>query len=285
MRNILIFIFYSLALIIIGRQLTFLPIINPKIPVTGKDVEVIREDVAQFIKTQKGQYSIYYEDLISGERFGIQENTVLTAASLNKLGIVGYLYSQASKKEIDLEEKIIIQKEDLQVYGTGSLRYEEPGSAYTLKYLAQLALQKSDNTAAHVLNIRLGEKNIQYYVTALGMGATDQASNETSARNVGYFFEQLYKNKITSPDLTQELLGYMKDSDIEDRIPKYLPKTLAIYHKTGNAIGLMHDGGIIDDNKNPFILVVMAQNSVDEAATKDIIGKIASIVYSGRGNK
>lgn len=267
----------------IGRQLSFLPAISPITNTSAKDTELIREDVVEFLKTQKGQFTVFYEDLKSGEKFGIQENTVLTAASLNKVGIIGYLYHLAGKKEINLEDQIVIQSEDIQDYGTGSLRYEKPGQPYTLKYLAQLSLQKSDNTAAHVLNLRLEEKNVQFYVTtSIGMEATDQINNETSARDMGRFLEQLYNNKITNSALTKEVLGYMKDTDFEDRIPRYLPKGISIYHKTGDATGFIHDAGIIDNGENPFILVVMSQNISDENAAKDTIGKIAKLIYSAR---
>lgn len=287
MRNLLIFIFYSLALILIGRQLVFLPIITPIHTKEFVDAETLKQDTVELLASQKGkqQYSVYYEDLTTGDYFGIQENTILTAASLNKLGIIGYLYNVASKNEINLEDKIVIQKEDIQDYGTGSLRYATPGGTYTLKYLAQLALQQSDNTAAHVLELRLEEKNVQFYVTTLGMGATSMVNNETSARDMGIFLRSLYKKRITNPSLTQEILGYMTDTDFEDRLPRYLPKTYKTHHKTGDAVGLIHDAGIIDDGVSPFILVVMGSNIEDENLAKDTIGKIAKLITDKRSEE
>lgn len=284
MRNLLIFIFYSLALILIGRQLVFLPIITPIHTKEVVDAETLKQNTVELLASQKGkqQYSVYYEDLTTGDYFGIQENTILTAASLNKLGIIGYLYSVASKNEINLEDKIVIQKEDIQNYGTGSLRYAEPGGTYTLKYLAQLALQQSDNTAAHVLELRLEEKNVQFYVTTLGMGATNMVNNETSARDMGIFLRSLYKKRIANSSLTQEVLGYMTDTDFEDRIPRYLPKNYKTYHKTGDAVGLIHDAGIINDGTSPFILVVMGSNIEDENLAKDTVGKIAKLIADKR---
>jgi beta-lactamase class A len=285
MRKIAIFLFYSFFLILVGRNLSFIPQIYFEHKAQVKDSDQIRQDLITFLKTQKGQFNVYYEDLKTGDTFGINENTILTAASLNKLPIVGLLYSLASKKEINLEEPIVIQREDIQDYGTGVLRYENPGQSYTLKYLAQLTLQNSDNTAAHVLEIRLGEDNVQAYATRIGMDSTDMIDNLTTPRDIGKFFELLYQDKVTSKPLTKELLGYMENTDIEDRIPKYLPKSLHVYHKTGDAIAMIHDGGIIDDGKNPFILVVMSSNFTDENSAKDTIGQIAKIVYTARGAK
>ena len=73
---------------------------------------------------------------------------------------------------------------------------------------------------------------------------------------------------------------------MKDRIPKYLPKTVTVYHKTGDGVGFIHDGGIVDDGKAPFVLVVMTQNVSDENNAKDTIGKIAKLIYDDRkGNQ
>lgn len=285
MRKLFIFLFYSFFLIVLGRNLIFIPQINLQNNSKSKDTEELRDDIINFLKDQKGEFNVYYEDINSGENFSIHANTVLTGASLNKLPVVAYLYHLASKKEIDLQETIVIQKSDIQDYGTGSLRYEQPGQTYTLQYLAQLSMQESDNTAAHVLNIRLGEDNIQSYAYQIGMGSTNMVDNDTSARDVGHFFELLYTNKIANPALTKELLGYMEKTDFEDRIARYMPKSLHIYHKTGDGVGFVHDGGIISNGKTPFVLVVTSSNISDEPKAKDAIGKISQIIYEGRGEK
>lgn len=285
MRKLLIFIFYSFILLLVGRNLTVIPPIRVAQQQEAKDAESIRAEILKFLKNQDGEYSIYYEDFKTGEAFGIQENSVITAASMNKLPIVGCLYYMAAKKQIDLEEKIVIQQEDIQDYGTGSLRYEDPGQAYTLKYLAQLTLQKSDNTAAHVLYVRLGADNVQYFASQLEMAATSMVDNDSSARDIGRFLSSLYQSKFTTPALSKEILGFIENTDIEDRIPKYLPKNIHIYHKTGDAVGNIHDGGIVDNGKNPYILVVMTDSIKDEAKTKDNIAQISRQIYNLRGGK
>lgn len=282
MRKIAIFLFYSFFLLILGRNLSFIPQLNFAREEKVKDTEQIREELTALLKETPGQFSIYYKDLETGEEFGMQENSVLTAASLNKLVIIGYLYHLAGRKEINLEDKIVIQEQDIQDYGTGSLRYQKPGEPYTLKYLAQLAFKQSDNTAAHVLTIRLGEENIQEYARQLGMSATSMVENETSAADVGKFLDFLYQKKITSPALTQEMMDFMKDTDFEDRIPRFLPDEAVVYHKIGDAVTLVHDGAIIDNGKDPFILVVMSHNLKDEEKAKESIGSIAQFIYNSK---
>ncbi len=285
MRNFAIFIFYSFFLLLIGRNLLFIPAISIGGDSKAMEPEEIRDEIVEYLKTQKGDFSVYYEDLITNENFSIHGNTVLTAASLNKLPVVAYLYHLASEKEIDLQETIVIQESDIQDYGTGSMRYQKPGEQYTLQLLARLALKESDNTAAHVLNIRLGEENIQAYAYQIGMDSTNMVDNDTSARDIGKFFQMLYQNKIASKALTIELLEYMEDTDFEDRLTPLLPRNIHVYHKTGDGVNFIHDGGIISNGKTPFVLVVLSSNVTDEKAAKATISKIAQLVFVSRGEK
>lgn len=285
MRKLLILIFYSFFLIVLGRNLLFIPTINISGAQKAKDPQEIRDELVGFLKERQGEYSVYYKDLLSDESFSIDSNAIVTAASVNKLPIVAYLYHLAAKNEIDLQEPVIIQASDIQDYGTGSLRYEKPGQQYSLQALAKLALKESDNTAAHVLEIRLGEDNVQAYAYQLGMLSTNMVDNETSAHDVGNFLELLYKDKISSKPLTLEMMGYMEDTEFEDRLPALLPDRLHVYHKTGDGVNFVHDAGIITDGKNPFVLVVLSSNVMDEKVAKETISKIAQIIYKDRGSK
>jgi beta-lactamase class A len=284
MKKFVIIIFYSFFLLLLGRQLNFLPIISLPDNKTQSSLSVdeIRELMIEYISEFEGDYSIYYEDLVSGDAFGINHNSIMTAASLNKVPIIFYLYSLAGKREVDLEEKITLLKSDIQDYGTGKLRYEKPGGVYTLKKLAELAFKHSDNTAVHLLTIRLGENNVQYFVDSLGLSATNIAFNETSPRDFGMLISKFYNNELMSEALKQELMDYMSDTEFENRIPKYL-ENAKVYHKIGDSDNMVHDGGIIvPENGSPFVLVVMTQGIVEEENAHDSIGKIAKEIYDKR---
>ena len=281
-KNLIItLVVYSIILLFVGRQLSFFPQIKFG---SREAAEDIRKNVLEkFLKEEKGSYSIYYKDLATGQEFGINENKVLTAGSLNKLLIVSYLYNLARDNKINLEDKITIQKKDIQDYGTGSLRYDGEGKPYTLKTLTQLALEQSDNTAAYVLSIKLGEDKIQEYGKKLGLASTNMANNKTTARDMGKILGLIYSGKITSDPLTRELLDFMKDTDFEDRLVRDLPSNVSAYHKAADATNMVHDVGIIGDKKNPFILAVLTSDIKDEEEAKRTIGKMAKFIYD-RGN-
>lgn len=280
-KNFIIFtLIYSLLLLFVGRQLAFIPQINFFQKPNASD---LRKDVlAKVLKKEPGSYSIYFKDLTTGQDFGINENEVLTAASLNKLPIVAYMYNLANKGKINLEDSVVIQKDDIQDYGTGSLRYQDPGGSYSLKTLAKLSLEQSDNTAAHVLGIRLDLDNVQKYLKGLGFVSTNIANDTTTAKEMGKLLELIYDRKIAKEALTHEMLDFMDDTESEDRLPADLPKSINVYHKTGDAIGKIHDVGIIDNGKNPFILAVLTSDISDEVRAKSTIGKIAKYIYDNQ---
>src|SRR5690554_1427669 len=95
-KIIITFIVYSIALLFIGRHMTFLPTVSlsGKNEAQNEEVKAINMEVLnKFLSAEEGTYSIYYKDLNTGEELGVDENKVLTAASLNKLVIAAYLYS------------------------------------------------------------------------------------------------------------------------------------------------------------------------------------------------
>ena len=199
-----------------------------------------------------------------------------TAASINKVPIVATLYYLNNKGGIDLDEQITLQENDIQDYGTGSLRYQKPGQVYTLRTLARLALQQSDNTAAHILGKKIGTDVIQNTINNWGLTQTNMEENKTSPKDMGLLYQKIRNQEVASEALTKELLGFMKDTEIEDRLPRLLPETAVVYHKTGDAVGNMHDVGIITYKDTVFFLgVLTADIGEDEEKAKTTIAKIA----------
>jgi len=274
------FIFYSIFLLFLGRNLSFLPQID--LQTKEQNAQEVKRKAQQFVASQKGMFSVYYKDLTTGREFGINENRVLTGASLNKLMIVSYLYHLAAEDKIDLDEKVVIQKEDVQDYGTGTLRYNGVGETLSLRSLAQLALEKSDNTAGYVLGIKLNMENIEKYAKNLGLFSSSMKHNKTTAKDMGTILDLLYNGKITNKAYTQEFLDFLKDTDFENRLPRFFEEDVVVYHKIGDAINMVHDVGIIDAERKPFILAVLTTEIVDEEEAKRAVGELAKIIYEAR---
>ncbi len=242
--------------------------------------QTLAENIEKLISTTGGTFSVYFYDINKNEEYGYHDRMVLTAASLNKIPILASLYHLAGKKEIDLEKIITLQKEDIQDYGSGSIRYDKPGTLYSIKTLARLMMEKSDNTASYILAQHIiGMDKIQSMVDNWGLTQTNMFENKTSAKDMGTLLVKIYKGEITTSPLTAEMLNFMEKSDFDDRLPKGLPKNTRIYHKTGDEIGKIHDVGIVDLAGRPYFIGVLTSDITDEEKAKNIIANISKIVY------
>ena len=231
-----------------------------------------------------GTYSIFIYDLNTNEGFGISEDTVLTAASVNKVPILAGLYHLADTGDIDLDDTVTIREKDIQDYGTGIIRYQKPGVQYSIKTLARLMMQKSDNTAAYVLaRVLITAPKLQSLMDEWELVQTDIDKNKTSAHDMAILMTKMYRGEIANEALTREMLGFMTDSDFEDRIPALLPPDTIIYHKTGDEIGNMHDVGIVEIPNQPYFVAFLALDFIDgEDNAKQAIATASKLIYDYR---
>jgi beta-lactamase class A len=211
---------------------------------------------------------------------GINESTIFTAASVNKVPILAALYEEAQKGNVDFEKIITLQQEDIQDYGTGSIRYDPPGTTYSVKTLVRLAAQKSDNTAAYLLaNYIISPNIVQTYVNNWGMTQTDIINNKTSNRDMELLFKKIMNGNIANAALTQELLGFLKDSDFEDRLPALLPHNTTVYHKIGTGDGSIHDVGVILSGKKKYYIGIFTSDITVENETIALEAKLSKTVF------
>lgn len=267
-------------MLFIGRSLTFLPKIQ-KIQTLYSNDKTLTTIINNDIHKAPGNYSIYITDLFSPLAVSINEKQIHTAASVNKIPIVAVLYALSQQRKINLDEKITIQKNDIQDYGTGSLRYEKPGRTYSIKTLVKLTLKQSDNTAAHVLANKIGMDVIQKMITSWGLSQTDMKTNKSTVYDMSILFRKIYNNEITTPALTQELLGFMKNTENEKRLPKNLSSNVTVYHKTGDGVGNIHDVGLIIYKNHVYFVGVMTTDVGNyEKETEEKIAQIAKDTVS-----
>lgn len=242
--------------------------------------DLVNKNLQEYLSQQQGTYALYIYDINKNEGYGLREKTVMTAASTNKVPILACLYYYAGKEEIDLEKIIVTQPSDIQDYGTGSIRYESPGKPYSLKTLARLMMEKSDNTAAYILaNQVLGTEKIQSLMDIWDLKQTDIANNKSSPFDLALLLLKMYKGEVTTQALSMEMLNFMTHSDFEDRIPAGVPKDVKVYHKTGDEVGKIHDIAIIEKSSHPYILTIFSSDITDESQAKKVEAEISKRVF------
>lgn len=283
----IVFSFYPKSSIIsplatIQPSITPKPKLNNVLSIFSK--ERIPDNLKQRIKETIGltwkNYSILIIDTNSDFTVGINEEEIFTAASVNKIPILAALYTKVQSGDIDLDTVITMQEQDIQDYGTGSMRYDTPGSTYSIKTLAKLMMQQSDNTAAYILaNHIIGIPTIQELLLQWNMDQTDMINNKTSNADIASLIKKIYQGNIANVAYTKEMLSFFKDGEFEDRIPALLPKDVVVYHKIGTEIGVMHDVGIVVGPTTKYYLGIMTSDIANEEETVTLMAKLSKIIY------
>jgi len=289
---ILIAVILAVTIVLISRETRrnggiISPIPDSQAPASILDFVIPRknpDELKKIVKQQIGStwnnYSVLVSDFTSPFTMGINETTIFTGASLNKVPILAALYDEAQKGNVDFDKIITLQADDIQDYGTGSIRYDPPGTTYSIKTLARLTGQESDNTAAHILGVDVLSMDLtQRYVNDWGMIQTDMVNNKTSNQDMALLFRKIVNGQIVNNALSQELLGFLKDSDFEDRIPALLPKDVTVYHKVGTGPNEIHDVGVVVRGKTKYYIGIMTENITDVDGAATLSAQISKDVF------
>lgn len=243
-------------------------------------MNTLKKRLMETIGDTEQNYSIYIYDLQNSISLGINETALHTGASINKLPILAVLYYLVQKGTIDLDRIVSLQENDIQDYGTGSIRYQKPGTQYSIKTLASLMMKQSDNTAAYILaNHTIGMSMLQTILTGWGLTQTDMANNKISAKDLFLLMEKMYEERVANHALTLDMFSAMKDTDFEDRIPAKLPADTTVYHKIGTGVGVIHDVGIVVSPTTTYFAAFLFSNVKNEGETTARIADLSKTVY------
>ncbi len=241
------------------------------------------------LNSLKGKVGFYYEDLSSGENFGVNDGEAYIAASVIKIPVLIEAYRQFEEKTISQDELIDIKRED-RMPSCGAAAYLHDGIRLTLEDLCVLMIILSDNTAANILIKKLGMENINHTAAAAGLEKTrvnrllfDEAaeaagrSNCIAPREIARLFRLMWQGRLVSEAASREMLEILKLQQINHKMPSMLPEDVCVAHKTGEDEGITHDAGIVYAAR-PFILC-FASSGTDVVETEQFIRTTARMIY------
>ncbi len=245
-----------------------------------RDAEDLTDKINELIGDNWDNYSVMVDGLSEPFKVEISEAEIYTGASVNKVPILAALYYFAQKGDIDLDQVITLQANEIQDYGTGSIRYDPAGTTYSLKTLARLMMKQSDNTAAYILATEvIGFERLAQVLELWGLPQTDMVNNKTSNKDMAQLMRKIYEEKVTNHAQTLEMLSFMKDTDFESRLPAKLPEEVTVYHKIGTEIRTIHDVGIVTDGKLTYYIGIFTTDVDDDPTTEELMAKISKLVY------
>ena len=207
-------------------------------------------------------------------------DTPFIAASLYKLGVLLRVESLIEGGALTYDDTITIDDADVTVDGSN----EYPGTVLTIDQALEEMITYSDNGAALALLRLYGAHATNAALTAAGItgfhiAESDDEDHTVTARALGTFFDRLATRKLLSSAASERMLARLERQTINDRLPRDLPQDVAVAHKTGDLVGLIHDAGLIGTPSGPRIAVVLTSGGT-EADAKELIAKIGAAVYA-----
>jgi len=212
--------------------------------------------------------------------YAADADTPFVAASLYKLAVLLRVESLVHAGALSYDDTITIEEVDVTQDGSN----EFPGTTLTIDRALEEMVTYSDNGAALALVRAYGAAETNATLAAAGIAGLHIAENEdednvVTARALGTFFDLLATRRLVSADTSDRMLARLERQQINDRLPRDLPADVAIAHKTGDLVGLVHDAGVIQTSDGPRIAVVLTSGGT-EATAKDLIAGVGALVYS-----
>ena len=226
--------------------------------------------------------SIYYRDLNNGPWTAYNPLSIFDGASLLKVPIlISYLKSAEQNSDL-LKTKIFYEKEleKIENQDKNFNNVIKVGETYTIEYLLEEMIYKSDNGALALLEIAAQE--LKLYPTIEETHRLLGLKNNGDLILIDEYsgiFRILYNSEYLNNEMSEKALSILSKSEYHNGLTKYAPPDLQISHKYGiryyenDKTQQLHDCGIIYTS-NPYILCVMTIGENIEIQEK-IISKIA----------
>lgn len=260
--------------------------------VIDKKNENINKIITDYTGKMPGDYAVYIKDLKNGREFKFNDEKIFSSASIYKLAILNEVYSQIQKGTLSKDDELTASQADLDkrlmsdadIHGDNEEEGQSLGDgevSYTVDYATQLMIRISDNYSALMLADRVGWKNAETGLRAVGIEDFDLTSENApavNARSVGQLLEKMYFGQAVSADSSAQMVSLLKDQQVNDRIPSLLPDGVVIAHKTGELDNLRHDAGIVFGQRTDYVIVLMTDTG-DALATVDNMADFSKNIY------
>lgn len=132
------------------------------------EIRLLKEKIESYINGIDATFGISIKHLQTNEEVHIQGDRYFQTASVVKVPILAALYDAIHQGEIDVNERIKLQRDD-RVPGSGVFQEMDVGISPTIKDLAMMMIIVSDNMATDKLLSRVNAQTVQNYMRYHGL--------------------------------------------------------------------------------------------------------------------
>lgn len=249
-----------------------------------KPKPTLADVVTKTMKGTTGTYAIVIKNLKIQESYYSNEHKKLNSGSLYKLWVMAGIYEEIKKGNIQkdqiLSQNIATLNKEFNI-DPDSAELTSGGISLTISSAIQQMITISHNYAAMLLTEKLKVSRLADFINRNEFLETivgGSSAPKTTARDVALFYEKLYKGEIVDKKYSKEMMEILKDQQLNGGLPKYLPKNVAVAHKTGDIGWFKHDGGIVFNKNGDYIIVVLSETNSPTSAQEQIAA-LSKAVY------
>lgn len=245
----------------------------------------LKDAVENSLKEASGTYGVAILNLKTGKSLYINEHKSFETGSLYKLWVMAVSFRQIQEGKLSEDEALIGDIASLNEkfnIASDSAEFTQGKISLTVKSAIQQMITISHNYAALMLTEKIKLSSVAAFLKENGFSesaiGTGGDSPESTASDIALFYEKLYKGQLANEQYTLEMINLLKNQQLDEGLPKYLPAGVKTAHKTGEIGWFKHDAGIIFTEKGDYILAVMSE-SKSPAGAQEKIAEISKSVY------
>lgn len=251
---------------------------------TTEFAKAMQQAVTDALEGSQATYSVVIRDLTTDETYSLNADREYTTASLYKLWTMAVVYERIESGRVEKDQILSATIPELNEafdIASDSAEKVEGEISLSVEDALERMITVSENYPAMLLTRHVGVSNVASFLKKEGFTQSSVGLDlpKSTASDIAAFYTKLYRSDFVSEEYSQEMLELLKRQRINDRIPKYLPESIEVAHKTGELGTSKHDAGIVFTPKGDYVIVMMSESSTPQQAAERL-AKISENVYN-----
>ena len=151
--------------------------------------------------------------------------------------------------------KIITAAAYYHLVETGEKSLDVPLGSYDAAFQLKAMVNASSNDAWLLLMQDIGYPKLIEYAASIGI-SYDPEQNLLTPAEMAEVLKQLSTGKLLNAEHTEELLGYMQQTNNERLIPAAVGPDITVQHKYGELGGYVHDAALLSSGERSYALAI-----------------------------
>ena len=252
------------------------------------DLEALGEDIVPLIDAFDGRAGVYVKDLVTGEEWALNADTLYPTASMIKVPIMVALFDRLERGELAYQQELVYT--DSLFYSDDDLTGEFRDSASVLlSEMVMLSISKSDNTASLWLQDLAGTgMAINAWLESNGFQGTRMNSRtpgrradwetfgwgQTTPREMARLMEMISTGAAVSPAASEEMLRVLQRPYWDDEALSQLPPSIEVASKNGAVSASKSEVVLVHAPSGPYLFCVITADQADTRWEADNAGYV-----------